>query len=266
LFYDVQDFLDGKKKNYRTKVGSQEILQLRGYLLCPKCGKLLTGSASKGNGGQYYYYHCASSCGARFKAENANDLFCRELRKYIPRPGMEKAYAHVLNTAYKARTKTQREEIKAIGEQIEAANLEVARGRKLLLKEEIDGQDFREIKRENEQKIDMLESKLIEMTRVATNIEPMLEKAVSNLGHLDQLYKEGDVKGKRVFIGSIYPEKLTFDGFQYRTTRVNEAVELIYALDKGFTKNETGQTKEVFDLSSVVARRGFELSLIFNEL
>jgi hypothetical protein len=59
-----------------------------------------------------------------------------------------------------------------------------------------------------------------------------------------------------VIIGSIYPEKLTFDGFQYRTTRVNEAVELIYALDKGFTKNETGQTKEVFDLSSVVARRG----------
>jgi site-specific DNA recombinase len=260
LFYDVQDFLDGKKKNYRTKVGSQEILQLRGYLLCPKCGKLLTGSASKGNGGQYYYYHCASSCGARFKAENANDLFCRELRKYIPRPGMEKAYAHVLNTAYKARTKTQREEIKAIGEQIEAANLEVARGRKLLLKEEIDGQDFREIKRENEQKIDMLESKLIEMTRVATNIEPMLEKAVSNLGHLDQLYKEGDVKGKRVIIGSIYPEKLTFDGFQYRTTRVNEAVELIYALDKGFTKNETGQTKEVFDLSSVVAPRGLSPS------
>jgi hypothetical protein len=59
-----------------------------------------------------------------------------------------------------------------------------------------------------------------------------------------------------VIIGSIYPEKLTFDGFQYRTTRVNEAVELIYVLDKGFTKNETGQTKEVFDLSSVVARPG----------
>lgn len=65
----------------------------------------------------------------------------------------------------------------------------------------------------------MLESKLIEMTWVATNIEPLLEKAVLNLGHLDQLYKEGDVKRK-----------------QYRTTRVNEAVELIYELDKGFTK------------------------------
>src|SRR5581483_11854973 len=71
-------------------------------------------------------------------------------------------------------------------------------------------------------------------------------------------WKEGDVKRKRVIIGSIYPEKLTFDGFRYRTTRVNEAVELIYALDAGFIQNETGQTKEVFDLSSVVAQPGFE--------
>jgi site-specific DNA recombinase len=258
LFYDVQDYLDGKKKNYRTKVGSQDILQLRGYLLCPKCGKLLTGSASKGNGGQYYYYHCSSSCGARFKAENANELFCRELRKYIPKPGMEKVYARVMNTAYKIRTKGQREDIRGISEQIEAANLEVARGRKLLLKEEIDAHDFREIKRENEKKIEMLEVRLIEVSRVSTNIEPLLEKAVSNLAHLDELYKEGDVKRKRVIIGSIYPEKLTFDGFRYRTTRVNEAVELIYALDAGFSQNETGQTNEVIDLSSVVAQPGFE--------
>ena len=92
--------------------------------------------------------------------------------------------------------------------------------------------------------------------RASTNIEPLLEKAVSNLAHLDELYKEGDVKRKRVIIGSIYPEKLTFDGFQYRTTRVNEAVELIYALDASFSQNETGQIREEFDLFSIVARRG----------
>jgi len=36
----------------------------------------------------------------------------------------------------------------------------------------------------------------------------------------------------------------------------SEAVELIYALDAGFIQKKTGQTKEVFDLSSVVARPG----------
>ena len=48
LLYDIQDYLDGKKKTYRTKVGSLDVLQLRGYLICPQCDKLLTGSASKG--------------------------------------------------------------------------------------------------------------------------------------------------------------------------------------------------------------------------
>jgi len=38
LFYDVQDYLDGKKKNYRTKVGSQDVLQLWGYLLIFSAG------------------------------------------------------------------------------------------------------------------------------------------------------------------------------------------------------------------------------------
>ena len=84
LFYYIQDYLDGKKKTYRTKVGSLDVLQLRGYLICPKCGKLLTGSASKGRNGRYYYYHGISSCGTRFKAENANQLFSSELKKLIP--------------------------------------------------------------------------------------------------------------------------------------------------------------------------------------
>jgi hypothetical protein len=100
----------------------------------------------------------------------------------------------------------QREDIRAISEQIVATNLEVARRRKLLLKEEIDAHDFREIERENEKKIEMLEVRLIEASRVSINIEPLLKKAVSNLAHLNELYKEGDVKRKQVIISSIVPK------------------------------------------------------------
>jgi site-specific DNA recombinase len=50
---------------------------------------------------------------------------------------------------------------------------------------------------------------------------------------------------KRVIIGSIYPEKLTFDGFKYRTTRVNEAVELIYMLTKVSAKKKQDKPKKI---------------------
>ena len=56
----------------------------------------------------------------------------------------------------------------------------------------------------------------------------------------------------------MYPEKLTFDGLRYRTSRINEAVELIYKLGKDFSENKKGQISKKTDLSSLVARHGFE--------
>ena len=49
---------------------------------------------------------------------------------------------------------------------------------------------------------------------------------------------------KRQIISSIYPKKLTFDGFQYRTPRMNEAVRLIYTLDKGFGEMKNRKNNE----------------------
>ena len=63
---------------------------------------------------------------------------------------------------------------------------------------------------------------------------------------------------KREIINSIYPEKLVFDGFNYQTARLNEAVELIYMLGEGFSENENGQTESNFDLSTFVPTKGIE--------
>jgi len=39
--------------------------------------------------GVYYnYYHCSSSCGVRFKAEMAIDVFLKQLKSLIPKKGM----------------------------------------------------------------------------------------------------------------------------------------------------------------------------------
>jgi hypothetical protein len=140
----VQDYLNGKKRTYRNKVESLAILQLRGYLICPKCSVILTGSASKGRSGKYCY------------------------------------------------------------------------------------------------------------------TEPLLNRAVETLSSLDLIYERSDNKKKREIIGSIFPEKLVFDGLYYRTARLNEAVSLIYSIGKGFSENKKRQTEENFDLSNSVNRIGFE--------
>lgn len=258
LFYDVQDFLDGKKKTYRTSVGSHDELHLRGYLICPKCGKLLTGSASKGRNAKYYYYHCISSCGTRFKSENANELFSRELRKFVPRPGMIEIYASKINAEYNKRSSVQRGDVKTMNDKIEVLNDDIRKARNKFLTDKIDEKDYYEFKRDCEKEIERLEADLIKVSSLVSKIDGLLRKAIENLANLRELFENADVKGKRKIIGSIFPEKLVFDGFHYRTARINEAVELIYSVDKAFIKMKTGQTEENFDLSSLVPRTGFE--------
>lgn len=51
LFYQVQDVLDGRKRYYKPKLVVNAVLPLRGFLFCPVCGKILTGSKSKGKNG-----------------------------------------------------------------------------------------------------------------------------------------------------------------------------------------------------------------------
>jgi site-specific DNA recombinase len=87
----------------------------------------------------------------------------------------------------------------------------------------------------------------------------LVNKAITKLSSLDELYEKADNKEKREIIGSIYPEKLVFDGFNYRTARLNEAVELIYKLGDGFSENQNGQTGSNFDLSTLV-HRGVQFS------
>ena len=80
---------------------------------------------------------------------------------------------------------------------------------------------------------------------------------------------DGGIEKKREVIGSMYPEKLTFDRERLRTTRIDEAARIIYALDKAFSKNEKGQSGNIPTLSSQVGKTGFELAckyLIINQL
>lgn len=84
LYYEVQQVLDGRRKKQRTKTVVDDMLPLRGFLVCPKCGKMLTGSASKGHTKHYHYYHCVSSCGSRYKADKANEQFATEIKNISP--------------------------------------------------------------------------------------------------------------------------------------------------------------------------------------
>jgi site-specific DNA recombinase len=241
LYYDVQEVLDGKKRLQLVKATTIDHLPLRGHLLCPNCGRQLTGSASKGRHSYYYYYHCVSACGVRYKAPEVNEQFSKELEKYIPKPGVAEVYKIVVRNIYRKQSGSQSDERKGLLDQIQAENERLTKARKLLLDDAIDSSDYKLLKSECESRLVVLEAKLTGYSKPKHNLDGCINKALNTLSQLNATYSQGDTAVKRSVIGSIYPEKLCFDGTTYRTARVNVAAELIYLINSklGSKKNRT---------------------------
>jgi len=143
LYYQVQDVLDGRKRStYKPKILTNENLPLRGFLICPKCGKLLTGSTSKGHTKYYTYYHCTTGCTCRFNADTVNKEFVYELKKFIPRPEVEDLYKITLTEAWYDQTSHVQDDRVQILEQIRELESRLSNARDLVASKQIDPADF----------------------------------------------------------------------------------------------------------------------------
>tara|TARA_R110002020_G_scaffold113688_1_gene261541 strand:+ start:25757 stop:27310 length:1554 start_codon:yes stop_codon:yes gene_type:complete len=258
LFYTVQDVLDGRKRTTRAQIEVDGNLALRGFLICPECGRTLTGSRSKGRNQYYYYYHCISPCGFRHRAEEVNKLILKEIKKHVkPLPKIQ-LYLQIITDIFKSKTIAQREDIKSVKTQLEKANQKLVRARDLLLEGDITGDEYRSIKAECEKAIARLEAKLAASAHQRHNITELLDRSITSLANLDELYENGTIQQKRRIIGSIFPKKLIFDGKNYRTAHINEAVRLISLIDKKLYKIKNWTNHDKSDLSSMVGPTGFE--------
>ena len=87
-----------------------------------------------------------------------------------------------------------------------------------------------------------------------------MNKGINNLLKLDSVYETGDIEKKREVISSMYPEKMTFDGFSVRTNRINEVARLIYSMDVGSSENKNRTNQNNSSLSCQVGTTRFELA------
>ncbi len=263
LFYKVQDVMDGNKSEVRpnAKIMSDDNLPLRGFLVCPDCGRNLTGSASKGSkGGYFYYYHCISKCGFRKSAVKANKIFEDDLANYEFPIAIKDILHEIVTINYKRFTSIFDDRRKAIASEIERYNVKLGKARDLLFSEKLDADDYKEVKEECRKRIEELERELAVYLseRKNLNIKYSLEKVLETLSRISTVYKEGDIETKRCVVGSIFPDKLIFDGSTYRTPRVNAIAKYI-SLINNTLKDKKNRTNESFShLSGLVAGTGLE--------
>jgi hypothetical protein len=264
LFNTVQKTLSNNKRGAesKTKAYSSGELLLRGFLTCPKCGRQLTGSLSRGKLGRYYpYYHCIAICGVRLKASTANEKFIDLLTGFKLDPRVNKLLEIIIEAVIENSSSANKTERKSIAAEINQLSSRLSKARDLMLDGAFDNFDYKSIKTETETKIYHLETKISDLAKstIGEDVKQLVPNALASLSKLDLLFKEASIEHQRFIVGSIFPQKLIFDGFNYRTPKVNEALSYILLINRELEGQEIKKAEPKFSLSPLVVRRGLGL-------
>jgi site-specific DNA recombinase len=246
LFYQAQEVLESRTKNgrYGFPIATPKDLPLRNFIKCPKCTRMLTGSASKGRSTYRVYYHCTSKCGVRYRAEEVNNAFTEELMELLPRKGYAELFVDSVTDSYNNQTRSLREERKGLVVQISELNRRIDNARELLLNNDLEAAEFRQIKAECSEKITRVEAQLSELSvqnETWFDIRPIAVSAIAGLCEIDKLWEDAGNEAKRYLVGMLYPERLTYVNGKHRTAKMNQAAELIYLKNKELQAKKMGQ-------------------------
>ncbi len=259
LYYEVQDVISGRRRiGVATHHCKQEPLPLRGFLKCAKCGRTLSGSGSKGNGGTYYYYHCFNGCKERFKAPLANELFYDLLRQISGNKKLLKTLEYISKDHYKKHSNEQAVAVDLATKELETYRKRMETAQMLMLDGQIDSSEYRNIKHKLEPEIERLVRKQTKAGETNPQEQEMLEFGFYFLNNMVELFAGAGLEAKHQIIGSMFPEKLVFENMELRTNVEDGIIPLLLNTSAAFSQKKKGETRKLVTPSQQVVPAGFE--------
>ncbi len=258
LFNEVQGVLEGKKRIKAKPTRARTEFPMRGHLVCSCCGGNLTASRSKGNGGEYLYYHCQPGCKERGEARTMHRSFDKWLTSIAFKPDVGRLYLKVIESVFKTNEKDREGEIVKLEAEIAKKEAMLDSAVKKRVNEEIDLDDYKRLKASLLKECTDLRVRISELKNTEDGFMEYMHFGVSFLTHLPQYYSTATLEGKQRILGSIFPEKLIFSENTYRTAEPSELITLLTTVDKAFGRSANKKTAQKRGLSCVVALRGIE--------
>ena len=260
-FFMVQEVLSGKKKKSpKVNRTTNPDLFLRKFLTCPVCGYSITGATSSGNGGKYTYYNCSHNAShLRTKAKETNEAFAKYLACLKPNETVLELYQEVLKDLQQDTKKERKHEADKLSEELNKVAEKMAKLEDKFIEGDIEKSEYnrimdryRKVALDLEKQIDILK------TPSRSKIEPKLDYSINLINNIDNYIRNAPVEVKIKLIGSMFPEKIEFDGTDYRTNSYNKVLDLIYQQTNELRReiNKNGESFSTFSVS--VPRPGVE--------
>jgi DNA invertase Pin-like site-specific DNA recombinase len=242
----VQEVIDRKKKKdpkLSKKVDPD--LYLRKFLTCPICGAKLTGSKSKGNGGYYHYYHCSHDHKhANYRADEANKGFVQYVSKLKPNAAVLALYNEILQDVRGEKVKANHLQADKLQKDVEVLDKRMDAVQNKYYDGEITASEkTKQMARYEDEKANL--QRRIDTLRLSADlkVKEKLDYSINIIGNLAGFFSQASPEVKIKLLGSIFPEKIEYDGKKYRTKNYNKMLDIIFQETKHL---EGRKKKEVF--------------------
>ena len=227
LFNKVQDVLTGRKRNAKLPSVINDDFPLKKNFICPRCGKQITGSKSKGNGGYYYYYHCTSKCKVRYKKDEVHFLIKDLLSEISIRPNVKNLYKAILEDYIDSSNKDNVLRLKKLEEELKTIDKMIINAEDKLMMNEIDKEQFNRIDERYKNKKKECEDSILNLSIQKDESKKYINKSIEILSNLENVFNRLSGKAQASFLRVIYPENLVIENGSFRTNSKNKVIELI---------------------------------------
>ncbi len=262
LFNKALDVLNGRKTatNRQTVTSEKDELPLRGVLVCSNCNHHITGSASRSKTGKrHFYYHCNKCKKERYKADLANQAVIDILNGFKMSSDVKNLYQALVKESLGVNTTKQEKQVKTLKEQISQQETRLQNLQDMLVDKQISNADYASMRKKYEEIKGKFIQDLSYLEQADTFLLEKLNKSIQAIANLENIYQTCDTNSKIRLLSSIFPEKLSFDGFTCRTPRINEVIRQTLNIDRALNGAKKRQLTNNLELSIQVASTRIEL-------
>ena len=149
MFYKVQDIISTKRKITCKSDDHSSAFILKGFLICPSCGRKIRASFSQGTTKKHPYYHCSKGCKTRINAGLLNEKYACTLQQLQLSGKVTDLFQRILEEVNidSERVKYLNDR-KLLMRELKSQRQLVLRARRLFVTNKLKFDDFREIKKE----------------------------------------------------------------------------------------------------------------------
>ena len=232
LFQRVIDKLNGKSKNIPIYKKDNEDFPVRGIILCDKCGKKLTASWSRGNGGRTAYYHCIYCKRVNYRRdddkkgkEGLETKFIKLLKTYSYRQELKDALIKAIELNLEERNQGNKKKATEIEKELLELNAKARQIAEKNFKGVINDNLAKAMQNENDQRISELTLDLHSYQENQDDVMKVVRHSISILEDISGAWIRVDLEIKKRFQKFLFPQGLPFDGQKFGTTQLAYCIE-----------------------------------------